>query len=257
MGLIISVLNQKGGVGKTTTAINLSAALAILEKKVLLIDADPQANSTSGVGLEQDVFNTSIYDCLLNGLDVKKAIFNTSTPNLSIIPSNDTLADTEINLVHLPQREKALKHVLDKIKNDFDFIIIDCPPSLGLTIINALTASDSVIVAIQCEFYALEGLSKLLQTIKIIKERFNPVIDIEGFLLTMYDPRTRLQRQVATEVEGHFGELVFKTKITRNVKLAEAPSHGKHIFDYDITSPGAQSYLALAREVLQNNELDK
>lgn len=255
MGLVISIVNQKGGVGKTTTSINLSAALASLGKNVLLIDADPQANSTSGVGLDPNTVTTSIFDCLLNNLQIGQTIVQTSIDNLSIIPSNVSLADAEINLVHLNNRERALKNILDTIKNDYDFIIIDCPPSLGLTIINAITASDSIIVAIQCEFFALEGLSKLLQTIKIIKERFNSTLDIEGFLLTMYDGRTRLQKQVAQEVERHFGELVFNTKIAKNVKLAEAPSHGKSIIDYDISSIGAQNYLSLAREILQNNKM--
>ncbi|GHU86949.1 chromosome partitioning protein ParA [Bacteroidia bacterium] len=255
MAIVISIVNQKGGVGKTTTAINLSAALAILGKKVLLIDADPQANSTSGLGFDPNIINSSIFDSMVNGIDITKLIIPTNTKDLYLVPSNMNLVDAELNLVNYPQRERTLFNALVNVKDIFDFVIIDCSPSLGLITINSITASDSLIVTIQCEYFALEGLTKLLQTIKIVKDRFNPDLDIEGLLLTMYDGRLRLPRQVAEEVIGHFQDLVFNTMIARNTKLGEAPSHGKTIFEYEPSSMGAINYLNLAREVLQNNDM--
>ncbi len=257
MGKIISIANQKGGVGKTTTAINLSAGLAVLEYKTLIIDADPQANATSGVGFDQKTIKTSIYECILNEVNPKDIILQTKTPNLDIIPAHIDLVGAEIELINMPNREKMMKVVLDKIKDEYDFIIIDCSPSLGLITVNALTASDSVIIPVQCEFFALEGLGKLLNTIKIVQSRLNPDLEIEGILLTMYDKRLRLSNQVVEDVRTHFQDMVFETIISRNTTLGEAPSFGESVIMYDAESKGAQSYLELAREVLQKNNMTR
>ena len=255
MGKVISIANQKGGVGKTTTAINLSAGLAVLEYKTLIIDADPQANATSGVGFDHKNIKTSIYECVLNEVDPKEIILHTQTPNLDIIPAHIDLVGAEIELINLPNREKMMKGAIDKIKNDYDFIIIDCSPSLGLITVNSLAASDSVIVPVQCEYFALEGLGKLLNTIKIVQSRLNPDLEIEGILLTMYDKRLRLSNQVVEDVRTHFQDMVFETIISRNTTLGEAPSFGESVIMYDAESRGAQSYLDLAREVLQKNNM--
>jgi chromosome partitioning protein len=255
MGKVISIANQKGGVGKTTTAINLSAGLAVLEYKTLIIDADPQANATSGVGFDHKTIKTSIYECILREVEPKDIILKTKTPNLDIIPAHIDLVGAEIELINLPNREKMMKTVIDKIKDDYDFIIIDCSPSLGLITVNALSASDSVIVPVQCEYFALEGLGKLLNTIKIVQSRLNPNLEIEGILLTMYDKRLRLSNQVVEDVRTHFQEMVFDSIISRNTTLGEAPSFGESVIMFDAESKGAQSYLNLAREVLQHNKL--
>ena len=255
MGKVISIINQKGGVGKTTTAINLAASLAVLEKKVLLIDADPQANATSGLDFDPNNITTSIFECMVDNVDPHEIVLKTSTPNLDLIPSHIDLVGAEILLVDKPNREHVMRLAVNKIQTDYDFIIIDCSPSLGLITLNAMTASDSVIITVQCEYFALEGLGKLLHTIKIVQERFNGNLDIEGILLTMYDSRLRLAKQVVEEVQEHFKELVFDTLVYRNVKLGESPSHGKTILEYDAQSAGAVNYLNLAREILQNNDL--
>ncbi len=252
MGKIIGIANQKGGVGKTTTAVNLAAALGVLEKKVLLIDADPQANATSGLGVEEVKFST--YNLLDHSSDAKKCIQRTSSPNLDIIPSHIDLVAAEIELVDRDQREYMLKDALAQIQTDYDFIVIDCAPSLGLITVNALTAADSVIIPIQCEYFALEGLGKLLNTIKNVQKIHNKDLDIEGLLLTMYDSRLRLSNQVVEEVNSHFPEMVFDTIISRNVRLSEAPSFGESILNYDAESKGAIQYLQLAEEVLLKNE---
>lgn len=250
MSKIISLANQKGGVGKTTTAINLSAALAKEGKRVLLIDADPQANSSSGLGVEIRDLNNTIYECLINDVDPHKAIVETQTENLSLIPSHIDLVGAEIEMLNMEHRELLLKNLLQPLRNEYDYILIDCSPSLGLITVNALTASDSVIIPVQCEFFALEGIAKLLNTIKIIKSKLNPSLKIEGFLLTMFDNRLRLSNQVYEEVKRHFGDLVFNTVIARNVRLSEAPSHGLSVLDYDAASKGAQNYKALAKELI-------
>ena len=255
MGKIISIANQKGGVGKTTTAINLAASLAVLEYKTLLVDADPQANSTSGVGFDPRKIKTSIYECIVNDVNPKDIVLTTTTPNLSLLPSHIDLVGAEIEMINLPSREKMMKLVLDGIKDEYDFIIIDCSPSLGLVTINSLTASDSVIIPVQCEYFALEGLGKLLNTIKIVQTRLNPELEIEGILLTMYDTRLRLSNQVVEEVKTHFQQMVFDTIIQRNTKLGEAPSFGETIIMHDAFSKGAINYLNLAREILQKNNL--
>ena len=253
MGKVISVSNQKGGVGKTTTSLSLAASLGVLEKKVLLIDADPQGNATSGIGINSDDFNKSSYDVLLNQCEINDSIIKTKSPNLDIIPANIDLVAVEIELVDTNKREYMLTKMIDKIKNDYDFIIIDCPPSLGLITMNALTASNSVIIPIQCEYYALEGLGKLLNTIKGIQKVHNDNLEIEGILLTMFDSRLRLSNQVKDDVKKHFGDMVFSTIIPRNVSLGEAPSHGESIIVYNSTSKGSKSYIKFAQEVINLN----
>ncbi len=255
MAKIISLANQKGGVGKTTTAINLAASLAVLEKKVLLIDTDPQANATSGLGFDLNNIKTSIYECLIDEINPKDVVLKTDLENLDLIPSHIDLVGAEIEMLNMPNREKMLKQTLEKVKDSYDFILIDCSPSLGLLVVNALTASDSIIIPVQTEYFALEGLGKLLNTIKIIQSQLNKELDIEGFLLTMYDMRLNLSNQVVEEVRKHFETMVFDTIIQRNVKLGEAPSYGKSIVMYDATSKGAENYLNLARELLQRNNM--
>jgi chromosome partitioning protein len=257
MGKVIALANQKGGVGKTTTAINLAASLAVLEYKVLIIDADPQANATSGIGFDVRNVKTSIYECIVDDLDPRKIILNTEISGLDLIPSHIDLVGAEIEMLNLPNREKVLRHVVEKIRNDYDFIFIDCSPSLGLITVNSLTAADSVIIPVQCEYFALEGLGKLLNTIKIIQTKLHPELEIEGFLLTMFDSRLNLSNQVMEEVKKHFQEMVFESVITRNIKLSEAPSYGQPAILYDANSKGATSYMNLARELLQNNGLTK
>ncbi|MGM9838334.1 MAG: ParA family protein [Paludibacteraceae bacterium] len=251
MSKIISLANQKGGVGKTTTAINLAAALARQNKRVLLVDADPQANASSGLGIEIRELNNTIYECLINNIDPHTAVIETSIENLSIIPSHIDLVGAEIEMLNIDNREDILKGILSRVRSEYDYILIDCSPSLGLITVNALTASDSVIIPVQCEFFALEGIAKLLNTIKIIKSKLNPALQIEGFLLTMYDNRLRLSNQVYEEVKRHFGDLVFNSVIARNVRLSEAPSHGMSVIEYDPNSKGAQNYTALAKELIK------
>ncbi len=257
MAKVIALANQKGGVGKTTSAINLAASLAILEKKVLIIDADPQANATSGIGFDIRAIKTSIYECLIEDQDPKNIILNSEVERLDIIPSHIDLVGAEIEMLNQPNREYKLKEVVEKVKDDYDYVLIDCSPSLGLITVNALSASDSVIIPVQCEYFALEGLGKLLNTIKIIQTRLNKELEIEGFLLTMYDPRLRLSNQVVDEVKKHFQDMVFETIIQRNIKLSESPSYGKPVVMYDAASKGAMNYLNLAKELLQNNDQTK
>lgn len=255
MGKVIAIANQKGGVGKTTTSINLAASFAVLEHRTLIIDADPQANATSGVGIDPQSVKTSIYECIVDDIEPKNIIYKTSTPNLFLLPAHIDLVGAEIEMINLPNRETKMRNVINKIRDDFDFVIIDCAPSLGLITINSLTAADSVIIPVQCEYFALEGLGKLLNTIKIVKSHLNPELTIEGILLTMYDARLRLANQVIEDVKQHFQDLVFETVVYRNIKLSEAPSYGESIIMYDADSKGAQNYLNLAREVLQKNDL--
>jgi chromosome partitioning protein len=257
MAKVIALANQKGGVGKTTTAINLAASLAMLEQKVLIIDADPQANATSGLGFDIKNIKTSIYECLIEEAQLKNIMLECEIPNLYLIPSHIDLVGAEIEMLNQPNREKMLKATIDKIKDDYDFVFIDCSPSLGLITVNALTAADSVIIPVQCEYFALEGIGKLLNTIKIIQSRLNLNLQIEGFLLTMYDSRLNLSNQVVQEVKKHFQNMVFTSIIPRNVKLGEAPSFGKPVILYDANCTGAISYLNLAREVLQNNNMTR
>ncbi len=254
MGKVISVANQKGGVGKTTTAINLAASLAAIEHTTLLIDIDPQSNSTSGTGFEYKVIDNSIYQVLVEGYSAREAVKKSELPFLDIIPSHINLVGAEIEMVDRPQREKILRNAIVDIRDDYDFVIIDCPPSLGLLTINALTASDSVLIPVQCEYFALEGLGQLLNTIKIVRQHLNTNLDIEGVVLTMYDSRTRLSNQVADEVKRYFDNRVFETVISRNVRLAEAPSFGKPVLLYDSVSIGSKNYLALAREIVIRNK---
>lgn len=253
MAKIISIANQKGGVGKTTTSINLAAGLAVLEFKTLIVDADPQANATSGVGFDPNQVEYSIYECILNQHDPNQCILQTSTPNLFILPAHIDLVGAEIELIHVERREQRMKQVLNSIREQFDFIIIDCSPSLGLITVNALTASDSVLIPVQCEYFALEGLGKLLNTIRIVQSNLNENLNIEGILLTMFDKRLRLSNQVVEDVRTHFQEMVFDTIIARNTTLGEAPSFGETVIMYDAESRGAQNYLDLARELLKKN----
>ncbi|MDT8347519.1 MAG: ParA family protein [Flavobacteriaceae bacterium] len=254
MAKVIAIANQKGGVGKTTTSINLASALGILEKKVLLIDADPQANATSGLGFDLEEIKIGAYQLIEHTADLKEATLKTNTPNLDIVPSHIDLVAIEIELVDQPERETMLKKALQNQVFDYDFVIIDCAPSLGLLTLNALTAANAVIIPIQCEYFALEGLGKLLNTIKSVQRLHNQDLDIEGLLLTMYDSRLRLSNQVVDEVKKHFGDMVFKTIIQRNVKLSEAPSYGENIITYDATSKGAKNYLSLAQELILKSE---
>ncbi|MBR4066904.1 MAG: ParA family protein [Bacteroidaceae bacterium] len=253
MGKIIALANQKGGVGKTTTAINLAASLATLEKKVLVIDADPQANASSGLGIDIRNIECSIYECLISKASPGDGIHRTCVEGLDIIPSHIDLVGAEIEMLDMPNREKIMRDAIEPIKDKYDYILIDCSPSLGLITVNSLIAADSVIIPVQCEYFALEGISKLLNTIKIIKSNLNPKLDIEGFLLTMFNSRLRLSNQVYNEVKKHFRELVFNTVIQRNIRLGEAPSMGIPVIMYDAESTGAKNYLALAQEIINRN----
>ena len=253
MSRVFAIANQKGGVGKTTTSINLGASLAISEKKILLIDADPQANCTSGLGFELRSIEKSIYDALTDDVEPKDIILKTGTDGLDIVPSHIDLVGAEIELLNVEEREYRLKTFISKLRDMYDYIIIDCSPSLGLLTVNALTAADAVIIPVQCEYFALEGLGKLLNTVKMIQARLNPELQIEGFLLTMYDSRLRLSNQVVDQVRQHFQDMVFKTLILRNIRLSEAPSYGKPVIEYDAASNGAVNYLNLAKEILEKD----
>lgn len=257
MAKIIAIANQKGGVGKTTTAMNLAASLAVLEQRVLLIDADPQANATSGLGFDPQNITLGIYECLVDEVSPKDVILKTETPNLDILPAHIDLVGAELEMINLPNREKMMRLVVQKVENDYDFILIDCSPSLGLLTVNALSAASSVVIPVQCEYFAMEGLGKLLNTIKIVQTRLNEDLYIEGILLTMYDARLRLHNQVVDEIKAHFQDLVFDTIIQRNTKLGEAPSHGQSIIMHDATCKGAINYLNFTRELLQKCNLTK
>lgn len=254
MGRIIAIANQKGGVGKTTTAINVAASLATLEHKTLIIDVDPQANATSGVGLDPQEVKSSIYECMVNEVEPASIVQKTALPYLDIIPSHINLVGAEVEMINFQKREERMREALRPVKKDYDYIIIDCAPSLGLITINALTASDSLLIPVQCEYFALEGLGKLLNTTKIIQSRLNPDLEIEGILLTMYDSRLRLSNQIVEEVRTHFQQMVFDTIIPRNIKLSEAPSFGMPVVLYDAESKGAISYLNLAREIINKSK---
>ena len=256
MARVISIANQKGGVGKTTTAVNLSASIAVAEKKVLLIDIDPQGNSTSGMGLSKEAPNGTIYHALLQGSGLKEMIQKSPLAYLDVVISNTDLIGAEVELIQERERERKLDHLIKEVEPDYNYIFIDCPPSLGLLTINSLTAAHSVIIPLQCEYYALEGLGQLLKTIRLIKQSLNPQLEIEGILLTMFDGRNNLSHQVADEIKKHFKEKVFKTVIPRNIRLSEAPSHGKPVLLYDIHSKGAESYLNLAREIMTDGKID-
>lgn len=258
MAKVIAIANQKGGVGKTTTAINLAASMATLEKKILLIDADPQANATSGTGFDVKTIKTSIYECLHDEANPNDIILNTDLENMDLIPSHIDLVGAELELLNQPNRERIMTQVINKIDDSkYDYILIDCSPSLGLITVNALTSADSIVIPVQCEYFALEGLGKLLNTIRIVQNRLNTSLEIEGFLLTMYDARTRLSNQVVEEVRKHFDQMVFETIIQRNIRLSESPSFGKPVLLYDAESKGSVNYLNLAREILQNNDQTK
>jgi chromosome partitioning protein len=257
MAKVIAIANQKGGVGKTTTAINLAASLAVLEYKTLLVDSDPQANSTSGNGFDLKNIQVSLYDCMVNDLPASQVILPTDTPNLFLLPSHLDLVGAEIELIHHPNREHVMHKALEQQREEYDFIIIDCSPSLGLITVNALTAANSVVIPVQCEYFALEGLGKLLNTIKIVQTKINTDLRIEGILMTMYDGRLRLSNQVVEEIKNHFAELVFNTIVHRNTKLGEAPSFGMPAILYDTESTGAINYLNLAKEILQKNNMTK
>lgn len=254
MGKVIALANQKGGVGKTTTTINLAAALASLGKRVLVLDADPQANASSGLGVDVRTMQNSIYECLVNGVSVADAAVPTNFENLDIVCSRIDLVGAELELLNIPNRERILERLLEPVRTEYDFVLIDCSPSLGLITVNSLTAADSVMIPVQAEYFALEGISKLLNTIKIIKSKLNPKLDIEGFLLTMYDNRLRLANQIYEELKQHFGEMVFDAVIHRNIRLSEAPSHGLPAMYYDAESRGAKNHLQLAAELIKKNQ---
>ncbi|HUL44256.1 MAG TPA: AAA family ATPase [Bacteroidota bacterium] len=254
MGKVVAIANQKGGVGKTTTAINLAAGVAVAERTILLIDTDPQANSTSGLGVDPRRSMKNVYDLLINGDDPRDVIIKTEMPYLSLLPSNINLVGAEVELVDVEHRESVMKRLVEKVRNDFEYIFIDCPPSLGLLTLNGLVAADTVLIPVQCEYYALEGLGQLLNTINIVKKNLNPTLGIEGVLLTMFDGRLRLSNQIVDEVKKYFGEKVFRTVISRNVRLSEAPSYGKPVLLYEAVSSGARNYMELAKEFLRRQE---